>query len=73
MYPAAGEAVKAADAPDQLLHAAITASGSVLHIRGRYMLAKLGDARLDEFRSLVLDILQVRRFWSAPRSILAVA
>ena len=58
MYTGAGEAVKAADAADSVLHAAIMASGSVLHMRGRYMLARLGDGRVDPFRTLVLDILQ---------------
>ena len=59
MYAGAGEAIKAADAPDPVLHAAIMASGSFLHIRGRYMLSRSGDSRQDPFRTLVLQILQV--------------
>lgn len=62
MYTGAGEAIKAADAPDPVLHAAIMASGTFLHVRGRYMLSRCGDNRQDPFRTLVLDILQVCTF-----------
>ena len=59
MYRLAGDAVKAADVPDPVLHEAILASGTFQCIRGRYTLKLLGDGKVDPFRGLVLEILQV--------------
>ena len=56
----AGEAEQAAHAADGDLHAGVTRSGGVVHIRGRYILAELGDAKHDPFRRLVLQLLEAR-------------
>ncbi|KAL4443420.1 hypothetical protein ABPG75_011157 [Micractinium tetrahymenae] len=48
----------AATASDAALHAAVIASGEVMHLRKSYFVAKLGNATLDPLRNVVIELLK---------------
>lgn len=57
-YPDAGAARDAGKVTDRVLHEAITVPGEVICIRRVYILKKTGNAAMDPFRELFIDILR---------------